>query len=192
MLVSGAATVWRIRPRSSREPPLTRARLCLEQQDGSDGPQMPLDDAGVYAIGRSDECDVRVNREGVEDVHVELIVEEYARGAMLCAMASANPARLNDAPMEGEQKVRLRNGDTFEVGGRLFRYETDDTEERIAEEVLVASAKKSAKKGELAPSTVQGVPQLCLEAPHPTPRSPPRSLTQTSPVQLHVLRVLTS
>ncbi|HET6997743.1 MAG TPA: FHA domain-containing protein [Solirubrobacterales bacterium] len=94
------------------------AWLIAERGGGLEADER-FDLIGGLSIGRSKECDVRIDDRYASGVHVRV----FSRGGRYMAedMNSTNGTLLNGATLVGE--AELIDGDTVQIGDTVFRFE---------------------------------------------------------------------
>ena len=96
------------------------AWLIAERGGGLEADER-FDLIGGLSIGRSKECDVRIDDRYASGVHARV----FSRGGryMVEDMSSTNGTLLNGATLVGE--AELIDGDTVQIGDTVFRFEVD-------------------------------------------------------------------
>merc|ERR1711976_102890 len=72
-------------------------------------------------IGRSEQCDIRVNLKYVSRIHAEIKIDHFSKKVLLTNFSRVNPTLLNEKDMCSF--AILNHNDIFTVGDRSFRFE---------------------------------------------------------------------
>ncbi|CAG9862087.1 unnamed protein product [Phyllotreta striolata] len=101
-------------------------------------------------IGSSDEADIRYgNVPGLESIHCTIIVERNGK-ATIFNMSKSNPIKVNDEIVE--KSHRLQNGDTVDMMGKIFKYNSNDVQ-KTPKTKNVRLVQSESKYGNPKPAT---------------------------------------
>nr|XP_044998014.1 proliferation marker protein Ki-67 isoform X2 [Jaculus jaculus] len=95
-------------------------RLVTIRRSGDDGAHFPLSLRSCL-LGRSIECDIRIQLPVVSKQHCKIEVED--QGVILYNFSSTNPTQVNGSAIC--EPVRLKHGDVITIIDRSFRYEDE-------------------------------------------------------------------
>ena len=77
--------------------------------------------AGVWKVGRGDDCEVKVQDPSTSLHHAQLRWDAWKRTAWICDLGSTNGTFLNGARL-GSDEAQLTEGDTLSLGNAAFLF----------------------------------------------------------------------